>query len=141
MLINWKFARKMNKLKKRRGHFWLDRYKCIPVESDEYCLALMRYINRNPLRAKMITECGEWKWSGYHYYANGEPNDLITPHTCYLGLSRDPEKRKKEYTSFVNTTMNGEEDQKDPKMSQAQDLGSRWFNVHLKKLRENLMKK
>ncbi|MBX7148727.1 hypothetical protein K1X76_06535 [bacterium] len=42
---------------------------------------------------------------------------------------------------ILNTTMNGEEDQKDPKMSQAQDLGSRWFNVHLKKLRENLMKK
>lgn len=133
MLINWKFARIMNKIKKRKGHFWLDRYKCIPVQADEYALTLMRYINRNPVRAKMVDNCGDWKWSGYHYYAHGIPNDLITPHPLYLDLSKHPEKRKTEYANFVNTLMDHEKDLRLPAMSAAPFIGNKKFERLLMK--------
>src|SRR5262245_2243282 len=45
--INWRFANDYNKRRGRKGHFWMGRYKSIPVETDEHALTLMRYMNRN----------------------------------------------------------------------------------------------
>src|SRR3989338_6802781 len=69
LLINWKYAGDYNKRRQRRGHFWLNRYKAIPVESDKYALDLMRYINRNAIRAGIAEKPGDWKWSGHQFYA------------------------------------------------------------------------
>jgi len=38
LLINWKYASHYNRRWNRKGHFWLDRYKAIPVESDKHAL-------------------------------------------------------------------------------------------------------
>lgn len=65
----------------------MDRYKCVPVESDHYALTLMRYMNRNPIRAGMVKKAGEWKWSGYKFYAEGEANELLTHHPTYMSLA------------------------------------------------------
>ncbi len=35
------------------GHVWQGRFKAFPVQSDEHCLTVLRYVERNPLRANM----------------------------------------------------------------------------------------
>jgi len=91
LLINGKYSRDYNRRKGKKGHFWMDRYKCIPVENDAYVLGLLRYIHRNPIRAGMVNKPEEWKWSGYHFYAGLEGNDLLTPVT-----SRSAKARRRE---------------------------------------------
>jgi len=107
-LINWKFARLYNQQKNRKGHFWLDRYKSIPVESDRYALSLMRYMNRNPLRAGIINKLGDWQWSGYRFYAFGETNGLLSPHMSYLALGNSPQARQIIYRTLSEMTLPGD---------------------------------
>ena len=128
--INWGFANGYNKRKKRKGHFWMDRYKSIPVDTDEHALTLMRYINRNAVRAGMVSAPGQWKYSGYSFYALGEPNDLLDPHPTYLGLSEDEETRRYYYRRFVCQIL-PEEDARDSRFSESQYIGSSEFGQKL----------
>lgn len=125
-LINWYFAYRYNLHKERKGHVWLDRYKSIPVESDRYALALMRYINQNPLRAQMVDRPEQWKWSAYRCYAFGEENELITPHESYLALGFSDELRQKEYRLLVETKSNGDQSLR-AKFSEGLYIGSQEF--------------
>ncbi len=101
LMINWKYSCDYNQRKQKKGHFWLGRYKAIPVETDKHALDLMRYINRNPVRARMTRLPGEWPWSGYRFYSEGKKNDLLDPHPTYLGLSQEPHERQRIYSEYT----------------------------------------
>ena len=133
-LVNWRYALNYNRKKKRKGNLWLDRYKCIPVQSDRYALALMRYMNRNPLRAGMVERAGQWSWSGFGFYARGETNELLTPHPSYLAISSYSKCRQKEYEILVNETLEVA-DQRDPHFSEGPYIGSRQFGENLQNLK------
>ena len=45
------------------GHLYQGRYKSFPVQDDVYYLTLMRYVESNPLRAKLVKRSGDWLWS------------------------------------------------------------------------------
>ncbi len=45
------------------GHLYQDRYKSFPTESSEYCQTLIRYVEQNPLRAKLVERAEDWRWS------------------------------------------------------------------------------
>ena len=45
------------------GHVWQGRFKAFPIEQDEHLLAVLRYIERNPLRANLVARAEEWAWS------------------------------------------------------------------------------
>ncbi len=45
------------------GHLYQDRYKSFPVETNDYCATLIRYIEQNPLRARLIQRAEDWQWS------------------------------------------------------------------------------
>lgn len=45
------------------GAVYQGRYKAIPVHTDEYFLTVARYVERNALRARLVTTAEEWKWS------------------------------------------------------------------------------
>jgi putative transposase len=45
------------------GHLYQGRYKSFPVQDDVYYLKLMRYVESNPLRAKLVKRSGDWLWS------------------------------------------------------------------------------
>lgn len=126
LLINWKYARDYNRRNKRKGHFWLDRYKSMPVDTDRYALALMRYMNRNPIRAGMVKTPGEWKWSGFSFYGNGKENKLIEPHPSYLALGNTDEVRTNEYRHFVLNIF-PEEDKRTALFSDHLYIGSKEF--------------
>ena len=80
------FSKHYNRRHSRSAHFWKDRYKSPVIDNDIYGLTCMRYINRNPIRAKMVKRAEDWPWSAYRFYAFGEPNPLITPFPPYLAV-------------------------------------------------------
>ena len=45
------------------GHLYQGRYKCFPVASDEYFYPVVRYVERNALRANLVREADRWRWS------------------------------------------------------------------------------
>jgi putative transposase len=45
------------------GHVYQGRFKAFPVETKDYFLTVCRYVERNPLRANLVTKAEDWPWS------------------------------------------------------------------------------
>jgi putative transposase len=48
---------------KTNGHVWQGRFKAFPIEEDVHLLAVVGYIERNPLRAGLVARAEDWLWS------------------------------------------------------------------------------
>ena len=56
------------------GHLWQGRYKSFSVQNDAHLTTVLRYVERNPLRASLVTRLEEWPWSSYRWWrAPGRP--------------------------------------------------------------------
>jgi putative transposase len=64
----------------RTGTLWEGRYKSTLVQTENYLLTVYRYIELNPVRAKMVDHASEYPWSSYRYNAVGLNIELVTPH-------------------------------------------------------------
>jgi len=53
------------------GHAWQGRFKAFPIQEDEHLLVVLRYIERNPLRAGLVERAEEWSWSSLGAVASG----------------------------------------------------------------------
>jgi len=63
------------------GHLYQDRYKSFPTESNEYCQTLIRYVEQNPLRAKLVERAEDWQWSSLWRRERGSEKEkrLLAP--------------------------------------------------------------
>lgn len=85
---------------RRTGALWEGRFKSGLVDSKHYLFACHRYIEMNPLRAAMVADVVEYRWSSYRRNALGESNVLVTPHPLYLQLGPDPATRQAAYRAL-----------------------------------------
>ena len=90
------------------GTLWEGRYKSSLVDSDRYLLSCMRYVELNPVRAKMVNHPGEYQWSSYHANAQGKVDLLIEPHPLYLMLSDNLEQRYEVYRELFRDQIDKE---------------------------------
>jgi putative transposase len=61
----------------RVGHLFQGRYKAFLVEKDRYVLALLRYIHRNPVEARLVERVEQFAWSSDRYYRRGRGPDWL----------------------------------------------------------------
>jgi len=57
------------------GHLYQGRYKSFPIESDDHFYQVVRYVERNPLRADLVKQVDHWRWSSLWRRVNGSPED------------------------------------------------------------------
>ncbi|HEY2893759.1 MAG TPA: transposase, partial [Pirellulales bacterium] len=60
------------------GHVWQGRFKAFPIEQDEHLLTVLRYVERNPLRAKLVRRAEAWAWSSLSWRTAGQRPDLLS---------------------------------------------------------------
>jgi len=83
---------------KRTGTLWEGRYKATLIDTEQYLLTCMRYIELNPVRAKgMVSHPKDYPWSSYSCNAEGELNTLVTPHNEYKRLGKIATQRQTYY--------------------------------------------
>ncbi len=78
--INGAYTTYYNVKHRRSGHLFQGRFKAILVEKDPYSEELSRYIHLNPVRAGLVKNPSEYRWSSYRYYIGEqrEPEWLTT---------------------------------------------------------------
>jgi putative transposase len=54
------------------GHLYQGRFKSFPVQDDAHLLTALRYVEANPVRAKLVRRGRDWKWSSLHARVRGE---------------------------------------------------------------------
>ncbi|HSS26786.1 MAG TPA: transposase, partial [Usitatibacter sp.] len=99
----------VNKLHGRTGALYEGRFKSSLVETARYFLACMRYIEMNPVRARLTSNPADFEWSSYGQNITGEPTGLVSPHAEYLDLGRDAAERAKCYGRLFEQPQEDEE--------------------------------
>jgi putative transposase len=69
------------------GHLYQGRFKSFPIAADEHLLAVLRYIERNPLRAGLVRQAEQWRWSSLYRRLQGtaEERALLADSPVKLG--------------------------------------------------------
>ena len=71
-----RYSQYFNKTNHLMGHLWQGRfYSC--VLDEPHLIASMRYVERNPVRAKLVRTPWEWTWSSASYHINQKKVSLI----------------------------------------------------------------
>jgi putative transposase len=60
-----RFSRWFNKHHGRRGTLWMDRFKSVLVEDGEALRTMALYIDLNPVRAGLVDDPKDYRWTGY----------------------------------------------------------------------------
>ena len=60
--LHMRYAQRINRIRKWRGHFWQGRYYSSPMD-ERYMWSAIRYVERNPVRARMVREAEDYPWS------------------------------------------------------------------------------
>jgi len=63
----------------------------------------MRYIELNPVRANMVVQPSEYRWSSYACNAAGKVDTLIKPHPVYSGLDAETGAKQRIYCDLFRT--------------------------------------
>jgi putative transposase len=81
------------------GAVYQGRFKAIPVQGDCHFLTLVRYVERNPVRAGMVSRAEDWPWSS----AAAHRRSCVRP-----ALDAWPISRPADWDCFVNATEPGD---------------------------------
>jgi len=98
----------INRRSGRRGTLWDGRYRGCLVDSDRYLLACSRYIELNPVRARIVDTPAAWPWSSYRCTALGQADDLVSHHEVYRALGEDSSSRTQRYRELFTDTLSDE---------------------------------
>jgi len=81
--INTSFALYFNKKYDRVGHVFQGRFKSEVIEDTPYLLTAVRYIHNNPVKAGLVNNPVQYKWSSYSTYIHDDTGfkDLIDTNT------------------------------------------------------------
>ncbi len=99
-LINLTYTQYFNKKYGKVGHLFQGRYKSFLCDRDEYLLSLVRYIHLNPVRAKLVKEPQEYRWSSYNSYLT-EAKDLIDTDRVLRVFSERVSHARRRYRDFI----------------------------------------
>jgi putative transposase len=80
------YVQYFNRRHGRSGTLWEGRFRSSLVDSERYLLICQRYIELNPVRARMVETPEAYAWSSYRANAFGANDPLVTPHLVYTGL-------------------------------------------------------
>lgn len=69
------------------GHLYQGTYKSFPIQKDEHLLTVCRYVERNPVRAKLVDKAEDWPWSSL--WQRLHPSEgRGRPHLCEWPVAR-----------------------------------------------------
>ena len=74
-------VRNYHKKNRTSGHIWQGRYKSFIVQKDIYYLTLLKYIEANALRAKLVKQAQDWKYGSLYERTYNERKLLNSPYT------------------------------------------------------------
>ena len=100
------YVRYFNYRYARSGTLFEGRFRASLIQEDEFFLTCMRYIELNPVRAGMVNDPAEYKWSSFRAHGLGKNIRMWSPHPIYLALGQDSDSRSKRYRELTKTPVN-----------------------------------
>jgi putative transposase len=95
-----------NKRHKTVGHLFQGRFKSVLVDSDRYLKELVRYIHLNPVRAHLVADPLQYRWSSHQAYMMKEEFTWLSIDECLQRFSKSRSEAVKAFYEYVNAGIN-----------------------------------
>lgn len=99
-------TRRVNGMTGRTGTAWEGRFKCSPIGSDRYLMACARYVDLNPVRAGIVRNPQDYRWSSYRAKIGLVECDWLDADPGFTALSDTLQRRRERYREFVLQEVN-----------------------------------
>jgi len=101
--INVSYVSYFNRVNKRFGHLFQDRFRSEIIDEDPYLLEVSRYIHNNPVKAGIVEKPEEYRWSSYNIYVGKavNSNELLDTGKILASFSNKKNKAVVEYIRFT----------------------------------------
>jgi len=127
-----RYTRYVNRVERRSGTVWNGRYKSSPIETDRYLMACSRYVELNPVRARIVSAPEDYRWSSYGHKIGRARFTWLDDDPCYAGLGALRSERESRYREWVTTTVpDGEWDLIRMAVQRGQVSGGRSFHEEI----------
>lgn len=103
--VGRRYVQYINRSYKRSGTLWEGHFKSSAIQAEAYLLTCMRYIELNPVRADMVQNPAQYRWSSYRHNGLGQPDERITPHPLYTSLGLDIGSQQSAYRALFHSQM------------------------------------
>lgn len=97
------FVKRFNAIYGRTGTLWEGRFRASLVDSESYFLRCCHYIECNPVRARMVADPADYRWSSHRAHVLGEQDRLIVAHDQYLRLASTDSERQRAYRDLFRS--------------------------------------
>ena len=98
--VGRRYVRVINGIHGRTGSLWEGRFKSSLIDSEAYLLTCHRYIEENPVRARMVAQPAAYPWSSHTHYAGGRIDRLIVPYPQYELLGGSTSERSVAFSAL-----------------------------------------
>ena len=101
--VGIRYVKYFNRKYDRIGTLWNGRYRSLLITDERYWLTCLRYVELNPVRANMVVDPADYRWSSYRTHAFGAET-WRTPHPIYLALGAADAERQGAYRSLCGVS-------------------------------------
>jgi len=96
-VVGTRYVGYFNRCHGRTGRLFGGRFKSSVIDTDTYWFTCMRYVELNPVRAGLVSDPADYRWSSYSSNALGVHDRLIVPHSLYTSLGQSPVYRQQSW--------------------------------------------
>lgn len=96
----------------RTGHFWQGRFGCVPMD-ETHLAAALRYVALNPVRARLVKQAVDWRWSSVHDQLSRKRRGTVT----------DTAPVRERYPNFAALIEAGEDEELSMALRRAETIG------------------
>jgi putative transposase len=98
--LGQRYVQYFNKRHDRSGTLWEGRFRSCVTESARYVLACYRYIEMNPIRARMVAQPADYRWSSHGCNTGVRADPLVCPHPEFLAMAQTDAARQEAYRAL-----------------------------------------
>jgi putative transposase len=102
-------TRRYHKKRGGAGHVWQGRFKSPVIGGDEHLWSVLRYIEANPLRARIVADLADFRWSSYQSHGLGRPDERLADLPGWDDPGATPAVRRSRWRRKVLAAMPEEE--------------------------------
>jgi putative transposase len=99
--LSFRYTRFYNQRHKTIGHLFQGRFKSVLVEGNRYLKELIRYIHLNPVRAMMVDDPLQYRWSSHQAYLMKQEFTWLTSDNCLKMFGESRHEAMEAFHHFV----------------------------------------
>lgn len=84
------------------GFLWQGRFKLQPIQKEKYLIACGRYIERNPVRAKIVLNVQDYIYSSGKFYCDGRGDGITVEDPTFAEFGKSLIERQEAYKEFLH---------------------------------------